>query len=322
MKHKKLYKNVLFVVIMISLLIGASSLSRIIAVKTKDTSSLKRFAIETELLGEEPNSIDVLAIGDSECYTSISPYQIWNETGATTFLASQLGQSSSEAYHLLKMALKNQNPKVVLVEADMFYQYDNLKGSGMMAVKSITDEYFSVFRYHSIWKSAFNETKPKATYKGFKIYDKVVPAGNADTYMQDRGEVREIQTVNHMFADLIFKKIKKSGASIIVFSAPSTMEHSLAKHNSIVKLAKEYDVPYVDMNMDSRAQIDWARDTQDGGGHINISGAERTTALITECLKEYKLRDKRNDSKYASWNEGAKKYLKESNAKIKKIREN
>ena len=75
------------------------------------------------------------------------------------------------------------------------------------------------------------------------------------------------------------------------------------------------------MNTDKNAHIDWAHDMLDGGDHINLSGAERTTNLVISYLKQYNLMDKRNDKKYTEWNEEYKKYESLTAPLIKQIRE-
>lgn len=322
MKHKKILKSILFFVILIGLMVGSSNVSRYIAVKTKDNSSLKRYAIETELLSEKENSIDVLVLGDSECYTSISPYQILGKIGVPAFLASQSGQSTGECYHLLKMALERQKPKVVFIEANLFYMYDGYRGAGMAAFNTLKNEYFGIFRYHSIWKSAFSHKHPPIkTFKGFGVYSSVQPAPNFATYMQDRGETKDVSTPNKIWADVIFNKVKSAGAKLVLYSAPSPMNHSLAKHKALSNLAKEYGADYLDMNTDERLQLDWAHDMLDGGDHINVSGAERTTNLVISYLMQYNLRDKRNDKEYSAWNEESKNYENTVQPIIKQIRE-
>ena len=60
------------------------------------------------------NSIDVLVVGDSETYTSISPMQLYDETGITSYISGQYGQKIGETKEAIRIALETQKPKLIL----------------------------------------------------------------------------------------------------------------------------------------------------------------------------------------------------------------
>ena len=62
---------------------------------------------------------------------------------------------------------------------------------------------------------------------------------------------------------------------------------------------------YLDMNLKTEElQIDWEKDTRDGGDHLNFAGATKVTAFLGSYLKgNYALSDHRQDEVYSSWNE-------------------
>ena len=69
---------------------------------------------------EEPaNSLDYLAIGDSECYTSISPMQLWGDYGYVGYNCGLASQRIQDAYYRLKKTLECQTPRLVLLETNM-----------------------------------------------------------------------------------------------------------------------------------------------------------------------------------------------------------
>ena len=67
------------------------------------------------------DSVDLLVLGDSESYTSVSPMQLWAEHGMTAYVCGQPGQKIQQTYYMLKTALQVQSPKVVLLETNLMF---------------------------------------------------------------------------------------------------------------------------------------------------------------------------------------------------------
>ena len=78
--------------------------------------------------GEPKHTIDVLVVGDSESYTTVSPMQIWKDHGITSYVCGEPGQKIQESYYMMKTAFKNQSPKVVLLETNVMYRYEGKMG--------------------------------------------------------------------------------------------------------------------------------------------------------------------------------------------------
>lgn len=113
-----------------------------------------------ELENEPADTIDVLVIGDSESYTTVSPMEIWDKEGIPSYVGGQTGQKIQESYYMLKKALKTQKPKVVAIETNMIFRSQsavrgNQRDSG-------TDRCFIISLYSSSysWKAwVTGETK-------------------------------------------------------------------------------------------------------------------------------------------------------------------
>ena len=75
------------------------------------------------VLNEPENSIDVLVLGDSESFTSISPYRLWEKQKITSYVCGQTGQQISEAYYLMKRAFQKQRPDLVILETNELFTH-------------------------------------------------------------------------------------------------------------------------------------------------------------------------------------------------------
>ncbi len=110
---KKIIKYSLFILIFLVIL---SIISKILspAFGTDD----KWFTSNSigDLYKNQKDSIDVMFVGDSCIYTAVSPLEIYNETGITSFDLSTPGQKLWSSYYVLNEAFKTQKPKVCFIE--------------------------------------------------------------------------------------------------------------------------------------------------------------------------------------------------------------
>ena len=73
------------------------------------------------ILGEKSNTIDVIMYGDSESIASTIPIYLWQDYGFTSFICGTSGQTLPDTCRIAFDTLKNQKPKIVILEADTIY---------------------------------------------------------------------------------------------------------------------------------------------------------------------------------------------------------
>ena len=264
------------------------------------------------ILGEKEDIIDVLVLGDSESFTTISPMQIWGQQGFTSYVCGTSGQPLYQSETLLAQALEKQKPKVVILETNAIYRDISLQSVLLNRLENL----FPVLRYHDRWKQfRANEVLAPVEYtwtddyKGFEYNATVVPSTVTD-HMTPTDQAAPIKWLNRLFVKRMAELCRKNGAEFVLVSTPSTVNWNYARHNGIQKLADAWGITYVDMNlMKEEVPIDWARDTRDAGDHLNYYGAVKVTAWLGNYLKQnYDLPDHRQDSAYMRWGEAYVRY--------------
>lgn len=305
----KLKRVILFFIILGIILIIFSLWIGKVATKNSNFI-LGRSRSFAEIGKEEKDSVDLLVLGDSESYTSVSPMQLWEEQGMTAYVCGQPGQEIQETYYMLKTALQEQNPKVVLLETNLMFRdpgpVDNVKSAAAESLR----HHLPIFRFHNLWKCIFNGKKPgEVSYKGFILRGGISPFDSGD-YMKETDEVQDIPATVRIYMNEIQKMCNENGASLVLMSAPSPRNYNYKKHNAITEYAKESGLPYFDLNMQAKELgMDWKTDSYDKGDHLNLNGARKVTTWVGKYLKEnYDLPDHRGKSEYKSWDEEKEKY--------------
>ena len=266
------------------------------------------------ILGEPENSIDVVVVGDSLSYTSVSPMELWKEWGITAYVCGQSGQTTQESFHMLKEVFKKQSPRVIAMEAHVLFKGQTGSNGLKEILGEIGNYYFPLIRNHNIWKCILmGKRYQEENYKGFSFRCDVKPYTKG-AYMKKTTKMKEIPSNSLVYMKKIQKLCRKNGANLFLYSAPSPVNYNYAKHNSIQKYAEEHSVEYLDMNLQlDKIGIDWETDSLDKGDHLNLRGAQKTTTYLGQYLKKYQnLVDHREDTSYYSWNDLYAKYRKEA----------
>ena len=300
---------ILFFLILAILLAGCSAWIHAEAVKLADfiPGRSRPFA---SIAAERKDGIDVIVLGDSESYTSVSPMQLWKEQGLSSYVCGQPGQKIQETYFMLKTALQSQSPKVVLMETNLMFRDPGPVKNIQSSFAETARYHFPLLRFHNLWKLMFDGKKPgEAVYKGFSIRSSVDPFDSGD-YMKETEEVQEMPQAVTFYMEEIMELCRRSGAELFLVSAPSPKNYSYRKHNAIENYAKEKGLTYVDLNLKIKELgITWQKDSYDKGDHLNLYGAQKVTRWLGTYLKQnYELTDHRNDPAYEDWNELSKKY--------------
>lgn len=288
-------KAILFHVILVILIIIGSI---IFTPKSNEKAFGVDYVTSNKIFSETMNTVDVMALGDSLVYSSLSPMLIYEQYGFTTYAASTPAQSIYESYEILKRIYKTQHPKYVFFEAESLFRKMNFE-------EDIQNRYgvkVPLILYHNRWKNLSRKDfstrftlSEKDYLKGFRYYDNVVPL------------VKHTKPHDHLqpYALSYLKKIMKLTQTyhtkLIFMSLPSAKNWSVERHRTLSKYFKSEGYDFIDFNT-LPLQIDWNVDSRDGGDHLNYNGAKKTSLYFGQYLaRQYKLVDHRGDARYDNY---------------------
>lgn len=284
---KKLFRITSFLMILILMLGGISWI-----VAPKDNRNMHN-TTANGFLGEKPNTIDILILGDSESFTSFSPMQIWRDFGYSTYVCGTSRQYVQDTYNFLARFTESQKPKVVFLEANLMYRAEGRLGDIFRVAQNTASKFMPVFEYHNRWKrlgiNDFHKTKGytwRDELKGFRINGKIVPYEGTPQYMKKTDKAKRLPPVCTYYFRKMAELCKEKNIELVLVSTASPANWSYEKHNGVDKLAKEYGLTYLDMNLIvDKLNIDWKNDTYDKGDHLNFYGAQKATAYLGEYIK-------------------------------------
>ena len=112
-RRRKWIKTVAFLLGFVLLLQGLSWLFIVRGSGNRNAMSILR---------QEENTLDYLVMGDSECYSSVSPMEIWKDFGFAGYNCGVIGQHIQYTYYLLEQILAKQSPHLVLLETNALFR--------------------------------------------------------------------------------------------------------------------------------------------------------------------------------------------------------
>ena len=271
---------------------------------------------------EKDNTIDTLFIGSSLAYTSIAPINIYDKYGFTSYVLGGRSQSLDVGLHNFKRTLKTQKLKLLVIEADTFFK----KRTPSYDLNNYLKNFAPIFKYHQrsknyrYYKDLFKKV-PKIERQFTKGYYYINTNKVPDDYdwMKESAAIATISKENYKTLDKFVKIAKKNNVEIVIFSTPSILNWNYPKHNAVSNFAKENNIEYIDMNLIPEININWKKDTKDGGDHLNYRGAYKVTDYFADYMNSLGyLKDHRNDKNYKSWDEDSIKYHEYEKTEYKK----
>lgn len=267
------------------------------------------------ILDEPANSLDYLVIGDSECYTSISPMELWRNYGFAGYDCGVSAQRIQDAYYQLEKTLRHQTPKVILMETNLIFRNLGLRQETVTAFDHYVGNTVGLYKYHDNWKQLVTlgttAALKQSMFKGMRYRAEVSPY-TGGPYMAETEKKQPIGEVQEMYLDKIVGLCRDKKIRLVLYSVPSPHCWNRKKHNSVAEYARVNKLTFLDLNLIAdQIGIDWSKDTYDRGDHLNFSGALKVTGYMGEYLSaRIKLPDHRKEPAYSAWNADLGEYLK------------
>lgn len=261
---------------------------------------------------EPKNTIDVLAIGTSDVYSSVAPLNWWNRYGYTGYSWGQPSQRIFETYAYLNKIYKTQRPNVVFLEVGSLYRDSTNVQVLDSIVRTSLEQFFPLIAYHR----NFNPVKflnlgasRRSVTKGYLLRGDTVPCTGRQDYSR---RYKKPAPINSLCAKELVRCVnlcRAQGSKVVLLSIPDRSSWSMGRHRAIQKLARQCHAPYLDLNTAMRREINWNTDSADGGMHMNYRGAEKVSSYLGSYLHtHYILPDHRADTAYAVWNNDYREY--------------
>ncbi|MBO4337876.1 MAG: hypothetical protein J5842_07355 [Lachnospiraceae bacterium] len=239
-------------------------------------------------LTQDPDSIDVAVLGDSEALVLLWPKQLWEDANISSYIIGQSGQSVSESYYVLNAFFERQSPKVVFFEADTLVDDSNERREQIEQFNSAAYHFFPIFRHHNEWKemTGIKEASPIEHDRGFGERKKIKPYEGGE-YMHETDKREKILFSSKRYFRKIVKLCRQKGTELVIVSAPAPLHFNYEKHKALSDLAAENGLTYIDFNlMNEEIGIDWETDMLDGGDHVNLTGTSKITSYLIQYLRE------------------------------------
>ena len=309
-----------------------------------------------QLYMEPKNSLDVVFVGSSHVYYSISPMKIWGEYGIASIDAASQSQTVPTSYYVVKEAIRVQHPKVIVM--DVYYMTYNRYARSQGILHRATDSfaftspnrwemihdivpnsegkedvwsyYFTLGLYHSRWKNLKQKDfHPQMVYKKGHVMSTKIK-GRQMIY-NDSSEKSPMPDMTLEYLKKIKDYCDKHDTELLLVGIPYTYldghEKSAEKQMKRLRWFEDYasENGYNYLNMFEcmdEIGLDSEKDFC-SPAHTNLVGGEKITSYLGDYLvSNYDLQDHKNEKKYSKWNEDYQLYINEKDRLMKKYNEN
>ena len=284
---------------------------------------------------------DVIFFGDCEAYSSFAPPILYEKYGISSFVRASPAQTAAQSYYLICETLEYEKPQAIVLSVYSLCRtdiqreaYNRMTLDGMrmspqklLAIKdsagddeSFISYIFPLLRFHSRIYTLSGEdfeylfTRPHVSHNGSFLEKGVCAAEgefNTDT------PYTPLPTQNLEYLRKITAVCQENGVELILVKTPiSSWRYPWSDEwdKEISDYAAKNGIAYYNLIKESeKIGIDMTTDTYDGGFHLNVYCAEKTTIYFGEILsKSYGIIGTENEI----WEKKIEEYYRERNDEI------
>ncbi|MDR0949919.1 MAG: hypothetical protein LBM69_10440 [Lachnospiraceae bacterium] len=286
---------------------------------------------------EKANSLDLICIGGSSTYVYWDPIQAYQEFGIASYNFAGDTMPPSLMKYMIIEALKTQKNAAFMIDLRAFvrreivlYELNNIRGySDFFAysrnrynlIQNVTklevpgfDEgnmlemNIDFIRYHSTWKTI---TRPQYSLtfkganplKGFNFVPLPVESFEPPKLDGIEGKLSLSEDNDAILTDLL-DFCRRENLKVVFAITPYYLGSAdKERFNYISSCVSDYGFPVMDANdFYEEMDLDFSTDFYNAN-HVNIFGAEKFTRFVAPYFVDaLELPDRRNDTKYTSWN--------------------
>ena len=280
------------------------------------------------------NHVDILCVGSSHMYKGINPIQMYEERGYAAYTIGCGAMSPWQCYYNIKKACDDQSPSLIICDTYMLGITQDISDyEDSNTVENMLNTPLSFDKIRAVMKSSadsrlsillrfpyiYDDYDEFTGFTGLKLIgvedysmgympETKVEGYKGAPYLDITEEISPISAQNEESLRDIIEYCQDKGINLLLVNAPSMVidEKTQPYYNYIGKIARENGIPFIDGNRyQDEMDIDWARDTGDGGAHLNHSGVTKFTSFIVQYVDEYQdVTDRRQDDEYAEYDCG------------------
>lgn len=285
------------------------------------------------------DSVDVLTVGTSLAYAGINTNVLWEEYGIASYNLCSAEQPFWVSYYAIKEALKTQRPKVILLDAKpAIYTRDYskrgrtiLSSFGIRGVENRIGAILAcVEKPEDAWGYILGLPEVHSNYGKLTANDFVFPPDNGGRGVNWKGYIESDQVEHHQKPSLVYNNVKRNmndreeeyarkifelaqaeGIPVLLLGLPNPdYANDHMYYNALWALAEEYGVHGLNYNDPAmRFGLRYSSDFADWQ-HLNVKGSITFTRKLGQDLKMlFELPDRRDDQKYISYDECARRWF-------------
>lgn len=289
----------------------------------------------------DDNCMDVIVYGPSRSFCTVNPVLMWDKYGIACVNAGEAGQNIGSTYCYMKETLKNQTPKIMLIELSLLTEIDNGM-DGNLYINTINMKWSRNYIENVVYEwshsgYAGNYAMLKWLIAKFPVFhsrydeltrDDYQPANNKKSayvldWTSEPYETPEACSVTGttvlpeesvQYLDQMMALAKESGATPVFFVAPHIITNErMMEFNAAEEYIESKGYDFINFNAIYRdIGFDYGTDMRNEGhtgSHVNNSGATKVTEYLTEYLHEnYDLPDRRNEAGYEVYESQSKEW--------------